>query len=463
MKKLSNTSKINKIMSRKLLKYQGAVNRVTYQLRWNYSARNFYSDDNANFIPDPVECCARNSNLKLYARQSFMVNVDWGDGSKEQFQSAQVGTNNHVVTFRSLMYQYDKAPGSNMGASGYYGIPPHHYADDDKNTLRTVVIEATAPIYSVIFSTFVLNVFPIVESESLLTLEVSEARYISSVPYDSFSHIPNLESLKINSGVTRIQNIPESIFELKKIKTLAIENALDIYDIEASGVRRIKELTSLTHLNLGANYLPKYIKEFNEMPNLTTLRIFPGNFSGRDIDRNDCPIMDEVAEVASNIKTFEVMSYRDSRSRYPDFSGVDISRCTAINSFASLGSLTTDFPLWLRNARSISQMSTSNTFRTQERLDAAVESFYSLVTGWEYITMSQTASDGGRNQFYGFSWNLNSSVYPGSYFAPSGTDQAPSGFEKGVSNGTPASPMEMLYALRENYNMKFYHGPAKTT
>lgn len=78
--------------------------------------------------------------------------------------------------------------------------------------------------------------------------------------------------------------------------------------------------------------------------------------------------------------------------------------------------------------------------------------------GFDYLTMSSSASDGKRNQFYG--------LYLSMYLAantvdkrPSGVLQAPSGFIKGQSNGSPSTPMEMVYVLMNNYGWRFSMAP----
>lgn len=60
--------------------------------------------------------------------------------------------------------------------------------------------------------------------------------------------------------------------------------------------------------------------------------------------------------------------------------------------------------------------------------------------------MSQTASDGNRNQFYKLTLDLYAAVAPTNK-RPSGVYQAPDGFVKGVSNGNPTTPMEKVYVL----------------
>ena len=447
-------------MPRKLLKYEGQANRITYQLKWNWSARNYYDDDNENFVPQPVAGNERNSNMTISSTEPFMVNVDWGDGFTEQFSAVNTGSG-YVVVFRSLVYPWDKAPGSGFVVSGYQGIAPHHYTDDDKNVLRIVTIEATGPITQIATSTFVQNAFPIVESSSLFDLVVSEAKFINDVPWDRFDKIPNLTRLKINSGVSpRITKIPSSILNLNKITSLTIENAMDCSDIEASGVRGLVNLQKLTHLNMGGNRIPNYLKEYNEIPGLTGIAWFMGAMGSNIVERDWSlwPSMDEVDEFHPGVTSINCISYRDSgRDKFPVFRrGINWNDGSSFNC-SSIGNLETRYPDWLYDVRKLKYMerfqSTSRTAAGQIKQDEIIDQFYDFVTSWEYITMNSTASDGNRNQFYGLSWRLISGTFPNHDPRPSGTYQAPSGFIKGQSNGSPASPMEKIYALVENYNM----------
>lgn len=69
--------------------------------------------------------------------------------------------------------------------------------------------------------------------------------------------------------------------------------------------------------------------------------------------------------------------------------------------------------------------------------------------------MTSVANDGKRNQFYGLSVSMYNAVYPTENQRPSGTEQAPEGFVKGSSNGSPATPMEKIYVLKNNYAQRW--------
>lgn len=81
--------------------------------------------------------------------------------------------------------------------------------------------------------------------------------------------------------------------------------------------------------------------------------------------------------------------------------------------------------------------------------------------GSQYVPVDNHAyADGKRNQFYSLSVSMYNAVYPTENQRPSGTEQAPEGFVKGQSNGSPATPMEKIYVLKNNYAQRWTIKPA---
>lgn len=112
-------------------------------------------------------------------------------------------------------------------------------------------------------------------------------------------------------------------------------------------------------------------------------------------------------------------------------------------------------PDYIYEMRAITWFSVSCSTHSQQRSDDFVDSFYKLVTEWDQITMASVANDGKRNQFYSLSVSMYNAIYPTENQRPSGTEQAPEGFVKGQSNGSPATPMEKIYVLKNNYAQKW--------
>ena len=70
--------------------------------------------------------------------------------------------------------------------------------------------------------------------------------------------------------------IPKAITSKTEVYYLNMFNMLDLRDIESSGIRNIKNMKNLQTLELSSCYLDRYIKEFNDLPKLTSLKIHPG-------------------------------------------------------------------------------------------------------------------------------------------------------------------------------------------
>ena len=440
-------------MPRKLLKYAPPINRATFQVKHNWFPKCFYSYDNANFIPEPVACCSVNSAIIFDSPNYFTCIVDYGDGHMAQHSAGLVGSS-YVMVFKSLIFDSYKAPGSHWRGDGETIVEPHHYEDDDESVMRTVTMTFSNPITSVSASTIILNAFPILESADLNHVNISENGHIPSIPYDSLSRVPNLKTLVLIATGTRIVGFPESFWDKTGLTTLELENVLDCSDIETSGIRNVANLTKLKTLNLTGCRIPKYLKEYNTLSNLTRLEWACGTkFDG---DWSEYPSMDEVDEFHPNVSSIKVVSYRDSgRDKFPVLRrGINWNKASVFGC-GSLGNLERRYPDWLYDVRNLKSLTRFNTASLSNisRMDSIVDEFYDFVTSWEYITMNSVALDGERNQFYGCSFRLTSSSYPNDDPRPSGTYQAPSGFVKGQSNGNPASPMEKIYALVENYNM----------
>ena len=114
-----------------------------------------------------------------------------------------------------------------------------------------------------------------------------------------------------------------------------------------------------------------------------------------------------------------------------------------------------NLPDYFFEMRALNNFYASRCFPTQEDSDNFVDMMYRGTTEWEYSTMSSVASDGKRNQFYSLYIVTYQAYSPGNSLRPSGIYQAPSGFVKGSSNGSPSTSMEKIYVLQNNYAQKW--------
>lgn len=455
-------------MAKTLYKYDGEVNKVVWFTRWNYAIKNYYSDD-INFVPDPILGPESNNYISFESRKPGYANVDWGDGTKEQFPLEYTGSVYRII-FRSLNIEWRKATSGTWwfrksDGSQYIPVPPHHYEDDDKNKDRAISVDFTCPIHDMYIGACPMYEFPVVDLPDIERLHISDTKWITDIPQERLSRATKLKILTLsylNSSMVvdlKPKYLSDGITDKIQLTALNIGNSFNLEDIDNSGIRNIGKLVNLDSLSIYKVRNKYYFKELNDLPKLKTLNMTCD--MGEDYD-NTIPIF-EVDHINQNLTKFDctndwMIGY--DRQDWPyHLSGKGLQNLVEFDSTYMRQIQLDSFPDFFYEMRSMNTWTWKEALTTQERADKFTETLYNFVTGWEYITMSQTASDGKRNQFYGLYIPMYSAGTPVNV-RPSGVEQAPSGFVKGQSNGAPVTPMERIYVLKNNYAMKFDLPPA---
>lgn len=458
-------------MAKVLYKYEASSNKFVWFTTWNRALKNYYSED-YNYVPRPIIGDEYNTNVEFRSRKPGMANVDWGDGVKEQFPMTKVqGQNDYRIIFRSLAVQYRKNPDTTWwfrreDGSQYVPVDNHAYADGRKDVQRAVSIDFTCDIYFAEIDTCRMTSFPIVDIPDLETLIVSHTMHVNDgIPIDKLSRSKKLTYIDLQNVGKRMTEMPEAITSKTEVYYLNMFNMLDLRDIDASGIRNIKNMKKLNTLNLSSCYLDRYIKEFNDLPKLGKLNISPGpSDMWNYFDLNTVPSF-EVDKISPNIYDFTFLDdwkNGEIRTGWNDdnMSGRGLEYLRGLGA-VHCNSLRMDkLPDYIYEMRAITWFSVNCSTHSQQRSDDFVNSFYRLVTEWDQITMTSVAKDGKRNQFYSLSVGMYSATFPTENQRPSGTEQAPEGFVKGSSNGSPATPMEKIYVLKNNYAQKWTIKPA---
>lgn len=427
------------------------INRATLFLEFNYAFRNLYSDD-FNFIP-PTTGYDRNEAIRFYSREKGTITVDWGDGSIENFNMVHSSNGYYVAAWRSYNIDYVKNP--NDPTKGWYlGIddtgnyiipyPNHHYADDRKDVMRKITFSFSCDIYKLDSPMFRMNSFPILEMENLEELTLEWMTLVKEVPYDRISKLKKLTSLSLSRMGNKLQIIPESLFNLSKLKTLKLNECFNLSNPDSSNIRKISKLQELETLMIHYCDLIYYIKEFNDLPKLNYLDC--SNQSDPDIS----PDFNEVSEINQNLTWFDFMNSGSERTNWADLSGKKIQNLKSLPAY-SCNKITLILPQYLKEMRGLTSLDMSLSLQAQDRADSFVDNLYGYIISWNQLTMTSLAKDGLRNQFYGIKVIIYIAAYPRD-FRPSGTYQAPSGFVQGSNNGNPLTPMEKIYVLTKNYN-----------
>lgn len=438
-----------------LVGYDTALSSVTFYV--NEDRFPCYNGRGADYVPDPVIGGGDfNRNLDISSSKPGFVNVDWGDGTKEQYPLVRNGGSYRII-FRSLDIEWRKNPDASTwwfkkeDGSQYVPIPPHKYGSIQRR-------EVTMKFSNVIDRDFkmdgiVLYEFPLMNMPdiSYLYMERSVLKN-GDIPYDRISKSVNLKNIQMGSFYHpgTWSNWPEGFLNMKDLKYFGCNSVFNFADNPDSNWRRFSEWKDLTEFNFNWCDIPSYDPAFNSIP-AVGINIIS--------DRNNIPVFDEVDKVGDDKADVNFMGNGSSWKQ--DLVGGKlnkIQRAYCSSSTVPVDDLP-DCLYEIREFRVWNLRDGGRFINTQERADTFVNTFYDKMMSWDYITMSQTASDGNRNQFYKLTLDLYAAVAPTNK-RPSGVYQAPDGFVKGASNGNPTTPMEKVYVLTNNYGQTWILAPA---
>lgn len=415
---------------------------------------------------------SQNPSVRFFSNEPGLVNIDFGDGHKEQYSFEQASDNTYRFCYKGF-YQNNPKPNqkwfTKKDGSTYQAKGPYIYKDMDESAERSIKFEFTNPIYRVETSRVYITEFPTIDVPKCEQLIISSLRGESAsmgIPVDRIGRMDSLTLLNITSDRNIIKGFPEAFTVFKNLKTLRVERVFDFSDESTAHLEKIAELSKLEKLTLQATYLKQYPKEWNSLENLTVLDITPNaSDPDRDYIQEENPRFDNVARINSHLTNIAFIgswySYNDT-SWHDYISGKGLENLTTFSSADNLVPLD-ELPEYFKEMRSLKNFSLPwGVLNSQTKADTFVESFYKYITEWEQTTMSELSPDGLRNQFYKLSVSLYSGQFPNSN-RPSGILQAPSGFIKGNQNGSPTTPMEMIYVLTENYGQVWNVRPASAT
>lgn len=437
-----------------LVGYDTALSSVTFYV--NEDRFPCYNGRGADYVPDPViDGGDFNRNLEISSSKPGFVNVDWGDGTKEQYLLVRNGGSYRII-FRSLDIEWRKNPDASTwwfkkeDGSQYVPIPPHKYGSIQRR-------EVTMKFSNVIDRDFkmdgiVLYEFPLMNMPDISYLHMARSVLKNGdIPYDRISKSVNLKNIQMGSFYHpgTWSNWPEGFLNMKDLKYFGCNSVFNFADNPDSNWRRFSEWKDLTEFNFNWCNIPSYDPAFNSIPAVSISIIS---------DRNNIPVFDEVDKVGDDKAGVTFMGGGSSWKQ--DLVGGKLNKIH--NTYCSSSVVPVDdLPDWLYEVREfrIWTLRDGRFINTQERADTFVNTFYDKIMSWSYITMSQTASDGNRNQFYKLTLDLYTSAAPTNK-RPSGVYQAPEGFVKGVSNGNPTTPMEKVYVLTNNYGQTWVLAPA---
>ena len=258
-----------------------------------------YDGKGADYIPDPIiSADAFNRSLRFSTRKPGFVDVDWGDGTKDQYPLVKVSDGFYRIVFRSLDIEYKKNPDDTVwwykkeDGSQYIPVPPHKYSDIRRR-------EVTMRFSNVIDGEFnmdgiVLHEFPITNLPDITYFAVVRSVLKNGdIPYDRISKSVNLRNIQMgvfsHSGVW--SNWPEGFLNMKDLRYFGCNSVFNFGDDPDSNWRRFSEWKNLTEFNFNWCNIPSYDPAFNSIP-AVHINIVS--------DRNNIPVFDEVDKVGDD-------------------------------------------------------------------------------------------------------------------------------------------------------------------
>lgn len=120
---------------------------ITFFTKGKYAFRGVNRDDTTDDVPDPIlDGNNYNEPIEFYSNAPGMCEVDWGDGSKEQFPFVKARSGSiygqYGLIFRRRDISYRKNLDSHPwwfykdDGSEYIPVPNHAYADGRRDVQR---------------------------------------------------------------------------------------------------------------------------------------------------------------------------------------------------------------------------------------------------------------------------------------------------------------------------------------
>ena len=253
---------------------------------------------------------------------------------------------------------------------------------------------------------------------------------IEQFPSD-LSSLTNLIEVEVaNSNFTKLD---DSLFSLP-LRKLSFVNSIDFSETAASeSLERLAEFVFLEELDFSGTKLTEFPVNFINRNRLVTL------FIGRDNLFTTLPI-----NIPTSITSLNLEGKNPSLTSYENFDRlVNLVTLKLDETFDNVNLAIGDELASCELLKTIEYKRQS--IDTVANTNAIVNNLFDFIVTRGYGNITTGGSDKFRDMSISMSIGANANN------RPSGTYQAPTGFSKNVSNGTPANELEKVYCLVENY------------
>ena len=260
---------------------------------------------------------------------------------------------------------------------------------------------------------------------------------IEQFPSD-LSSLTNLIELEVaDSNFTKLD---DSLFSLP-LRKLSFANSIDFSETAASeSLERLAEFVFLEELDFSGTKLTEFPVNFINRNRLVTL------FIGRDNLFTTLPI-----NIPTSVTSLSLEGKNPSLTSYENFDRlVNLVTLKLDETFDNVNLAIGDELASCELLKTIEYKRQS--IDTVANTNAIVNNLFDFIVTRGYGNITTGGSDKFRDMSISMSIGANANN------RPSGTYQAPTGFSKNVSNGTPANELEKVYCLVENYGYTWVVG-----
>lgn len=425
------------------------------------------SKEYIKYDPNGYNCCDNNDYLELRSPVSFELDINWDDNSEiEHVVATKSGSFYHVRWYSYDSDYYKKYTGNGTDGQKDILIPNwafrNHIFQGTKKE-HVVTMTFTKGYINYIYAYYLrFGKYPLFEVPELTTIDTSECP-CDVINTDRFLYCPNLTTLGLRLAISsKYDKYPNSLWQLTKLKNLYIDSFVSDKNADNNGIRNIVKLKNLENLTIHDG-VDRYIKEFNELPNIRYIKISQGS------NKSNVKTIfskDGITKINPNLYNLNPLScWQDDTDTDMDivtgtcFNEIeDLSHITEIPSFFQIPKgKKIIIPEWMDRTFNFKHLNWIKIFgqdridRKPTTIDLGIGSLYEHTKQFGYNRNYVNGPyKGKRNPWYNLKLTAYLQSQPVSY-RPTGIYQEPTGFEKGVSDGNPASPMEMLYVLVNNY------------
>lgn len=337
------------------------------------------------------------------------VTINYGDGS--------------IITYPFTGTKFLIAP-TNLNRTD----DAYNYTDSYSG-VRTISVKFKYPesIDKIVTSSFFLyGTFPstIVNLTNLFYLIVGQSQ-LTSFP-ENLSSLQELRILILQQIGTAInQRIPLPFLDLR-LTYLNINRSVNLFDIYASNFYALcssvlgSTLTELRTEDCNISTIPTNTGSMVELRRWSMGEVEVDTIP---IEINDLHVLYDLSISGANLKYYS-----------------SFSNLVQLNTFSTGSDMEPIVPVGLENCVAIKNIRISG-FKLAVNKDTYIDNMYNFIT-------SEASIASGNTKFRQMTMSIvNTEIIT----TPSGTYQQPAGFVLGVSNGTPASPLEKIWVMVNQY------------